>query len=49
MRKAVGHASEEERDTAVRTLLAEETRVVMLLGVAVGLELAHTLEDQRKD
>ena len=37
-----------DQDAAVRTLLAEETRVVMLIGVAVGLELAHVLEDQRK-
>ena len=28
---------------AVRTLLAEETRVSMLIGVAVGYELAHEL------
>lgn len=38
----------DDPDSAVRTLLAEETRVVMLIGVAVGLELAHVLEDQRK-
>jgi hypothetical protein len=29
--------------TAVRTLVAEETRLGMLVGVAVGLELAHEL------
>ena len=28
---------------AVRTLVAEETRLGMLVGVAVGLELAHEL------
>jgi hypothetical protein len=49
VRKAVAHDDEAERDRAVRTLLAEETRVVMLIGVAVGLELAHLLEDHRKD
>lgn len=38
----------EDPDAAVRTLLAEETRVVMLIGVAVGLELSHLLEEQRK-
>jgi hypothetical protein len=27
----------------VRTLVAEETRLGMLVGVAVGLELAHEL------
>jgi hypothetical protein len=32
-----------ERLTAVRTLVAEETRLGMLVGVAVGLELAHEL------
>jgi hypothetical protein len=33
----------QERVTAVRTLVAEETRLGMLVGVAVGLELAHEL------
>jgi hypothetical protein len=33
----------EERVRAVRTLVAEETRLGMLVGVAVGLELAHEL------
>jgi hypothetical protein len=33
----------DERLTAVRTLIAEETRLGMLVGVAVGLELAHEL------
>jgi hypothetical protein len=33
----------QERLTAVRTLIAEETRLGMLVGVAVGLELAHEL------
>jgi hypothetical protein len=33
----------EERQRAVRTLVAEETRLGMLVGVAVGLELAHEL------
>jgi hypothetical protein len=31
------------RLSAVRTLVAEETRLGMLVGVAVGLELAHEL------
>ena len=34
----------EERLTAVRTLLAEETRIGMLVGVAVGWELARELD-----
>ena len=33
----------QERLTAIRTLVAEETRLGMLVGVAVGLELAHEL------
>jgi hypothetical protein len=33
----------EERLRSVRTLVAEETRLGMLVGVAVGLELAHEL------
>jgi hypothetical protein len=33
----------DERLRAVRTLLAEETRLAMVVGVAVGLELAHEL------
>jgi hypothetical protein len=35
---------EQERLTAVRTLLAEEARIGMLIGVAVGYELARELE-----
>jgi hypothetical protein len=34
----------DERIRAVRTLLAEETRIGMLVGVAVGWELARELE-----
>ena len=33
-----------ERATALRTLVAEETRLGMLVGVAVGLQLAHELD-----
>jgi hypothetical protein len=36
-----------ERLTLVQTLIAEETRLGMLVGVAVGLELAQELERQR--
>jgi hypothetical protein len=35
-----------ERLSAVRTLLAEETRLAMLVGTAVGYELAHQLLTQ---
>jgi hypothetical protein len=40
---------EAERLAAVRTLVAEETRLGMLVGVAVGLELAQELMRQREE
>jgi hypothetical protein len=36
-----------ERLAALRNLVAEETQLGMLVGVAVGLELAHELASQR--
>jgi hypothetical protein len=42
--KAVAIDDPAERATAFRTLLAEETRIAMLVGVAVGWELARELE-----
>jgi hypothetical protein len=44
VRQAVSHDDLHERLVAVRTLLAEETRMGMLVGVAVGWELARELE-----
>jgi hypothetical protein len=41
--RAAGTADPDERIAAVRTLVAEETRVSMLIGVAVGYELARQL------
>lgn len=41
--KAATTPSEEERLTAVRTLLAEEARMGMMVGVAVGWALAEEL------
>jgi hypothetical protein len=41
--KAAGHADPDERLAAVRTLVASEARVSMLVGVAVGYELAQIL------
>ena len=35
--------------TELRTLVAEETRLGMLVGVAVGFELAHELQATRED
>jgi hypothetical protein len=46
--EAAGVADIEERLRAVRTLLAEETQVSMLVGVAVGYELAYELMDKEK-
>jgi hypothetical protein len=43
IKEAVGTADPHERLVAVRTLFAEETRLTMLVGVAVGLELAREL------
>jgi hypothetical protein len=43
--RAATTPDEEERLTAVRTLLAEETRIGMLVGVAVGWELARELDN----
>jgi hypothetical protein len=42
--KAATTPDEDERLTAVRTLLADETRMGMLIGVAVGWELSRELE-----
>ena len=42
--KVAGIDDPAERSGALRTLLAEETRLGMLVGVAVGLELARELE-----
>ena len=44
VREAAGEADPEARLRAVRMLLADEIRLSMLVGVAVGFELAHTLE-----
>ncbi len=43
--KAAGAADPDERYAAVRRLVEEETRVSMLIGVAVGLELADVLNE----
>lgn len=44
LRKAAATPDADDRLTAVRTLLAEETRIGMLIGVAVGWELARELD-----
>jgi hypothetical protein len=47
--KAATTPDEEARVTAVRTLLAEETRVGMMVGVAVGWALAERLSEQKEE
>lgn len=49
VRQAATAFDEEERVTALRTLLAEETRLGMLVGAAVGFELARELESRASD
>jgi hypothetical protein len=44
--EAAGKPAVDDRLTAVRTLIAEETAVSMLIGVAVGYELAHELMER---
>ena len=46
VREATGVQDAEQRDRAIRTLLAEETRLGMLVGVAVGFELARELDEK---
>jgi hypothetical protein len=43
VRRAAEEPDEQERLRAVRTLLAEETRLGMLVGAAMGFELAREL------
>jgi len=42
--RAAREPDEDERALRVRTLVAEETRLGMLIGVAVGFALAHELQ-----
>ena len=46
---AAGEDDPQQRTIAIRTLVAEETRLSMLVGVAVGLELARELHDPTDD
>jgi hypothetical protein len=47
--KAATTPDPDDRIVAVRTLLAEETRIGMMVGVAVGWELRNELERQTGD
>jgi hypothetical protein len=44
VRQAAGAQDPSEREREVQTLVAEETRLGMLVGVAVGFELARELD-----
>ncbi len=43
VREASGGEDAAQRERAIRTLVAEETRLGMMVGVAVGFELAREL------
>jgi hypothetical protein len=47
--RAAGAPDRDERERAVRTLVAEETRLSMLVGVAVGFELGHVLLESTEE
>jgi hypothetical protein len=47
--KAATTPDPDERITAVRTLLAEETRIGMMVGAAVGWELRRELETETEE
>jgi hypothetical protein len=49
VREAVCEAEPETRARAVDTLLAEETRLAMLVGVAVGFELSRELATREQE
>ena len=44
--RVAGESDLAERATAVSTLVADQTRLGMFVGVAVGFELAHELEQK---
>jgi hypothetical protein len=46
--RVAGESDEGERTTAIATLVAEQTRLGMFVGVAVGFELAHELSLSRE-
>ncbi len=49
VRAAAAEPDEAERAVRIGTLVAEETRMGMLIGVAVGWELARELEDREPE
>lgn len=46
--RACGEQDERDRQAAISTLVAEQTRLGMFVGVAVGFELARELERGRE-
>jgi hypothetical protein len=48
LRKALELSDDAEREVALRTLLAEEARMGMMVGVAVGWALAHELDPKEE-
>jgi len=49
LRQALAEPDPQEQATLIQTLIAEETRMGMLIGVAVGWELARELETNDDD
>jgi hypothetical protein len=49
VRRVAAIEDPQERLTAIATLAAEESRVAMFIGVAVGFELAHELMKTKED
>ena len=47
--RAAGEPDPDERVRALRTLVAEENRLSMLVGVAVGFELGHVLMESTEE
>ena len=48
VREATGEPDPDTRLRSIRTLLAEETRLGMLVGVAVGFELSRALDGRQE-
>lgn len=49
IRKAASEEDPQRRQMALQALVTDETRIGMLIGVAVGLELAHELLHQSSE
>lgn len=47
VQQAAAIADDEHRVAAVRALIAEEVRLGLLIGAAVGFQLAHELQDPK--